>query len=284
MRILNIGGVPTSLGELLNLRGHLDTIKHNYDQIRLGPYKKLWQECLHVEAPDWPEKEKLWNKMMDDLGALLFSEHPYIIDPNPSFYGGDMGVLSQKLGIRPQRVHLAHLLCKGTPLDIGQYIVITTKARQVVKKRFMPIATHLWQVISRLSDKYKIVILGERKVEMRKEYGVYDDGVFGIYDHIIANVPNANIVDLTVPALGETVSDLTQIQQDCLIMNQAEFVVTIGIGGNFCLSTSCAKMSIVYRDDALHFSDRIFGNHYQAPDAFITKNYGSFIDRLGQYC
>lgn len=282
-RVLNIGGIPTSLGEIINIKFHLDMIKHQYDRITLSFHKDLWKNALHTESEDWPEKEKGWHKLLDDLGKLFFSEHPYVLLPNSTDFAGDMGVLSRKFKLFPRKAEMGHYLCKGTSLNLGEeYIVITTKCRQMNRRDFLPRTIKLWNILSRLSKKYKIVILGERLVEMRKEYGAYNDGVFGIYEELITNLPKDRIVDLTVPALGETVSSLEHIQQDCLIMKEAKLVITLGVGGNFCLATSVATMAVGYRMDNLEFTDRIFGRQ-EYPNAIITKDWNYFIQVLERY-
>ena len=116
---------------------------------------------------------------------------------------------------------------------------------------------------------------------MRKEYVNIQNEVFGIYEQIITNLPNDRIVDLTVPALGETVSDLKQIQQDCLIMNEAKFVITLGVGGNSCMAHSTAKMSIGYREDNLPFGNIVFGREY--PNLIVSKDWKYFISVLERY-
>lgn len=274
--------IPTSLGEIINIKYHLDDVKDQYSEIRLNFRKSLWNGCLHTEAPDWPEKKKLWDKYLDDIGVLFFSEPPYVLDSRElPFY--DSGDFIRVFGLTYKKAEMAHLLCKGTSLNLGEeYIVITTKARQLTKSSFFGPSIQLWDVLRKLSQKYKIVVLGERVVEMRKEYDSLRDQIFGIYEQIIANLPPDRILDLTVPALGETVSDLSQIMQDCLIMNEAKFVVTLGVGGNFCMSTAVAKMAIGFRNDNLPMTNSIFQNR-EYPNAIITKDWAYFINTLEKY-
>jgi hypothetical protein len=279
MKTLSLS-LPTSLGEIINMKGHLDCVKDQYAKITVSFNKELWKTGLHMEAPGWKEKEALWNKYLDDIGKLFFSEPPYTVDNfSHPFYITD-GLVA-KLGIPPRKVELGHLLCKGESLNIGHYIVMTTKVRHVEKKQFMPLSIQLWKVLQELSSKYKIVVLGEREVEMRKEYEMFKSNIFGLYDQIIANLPPNRIVDLTVPALGETVADLSKIQQDCLIMRDAQFVITIGIGGNSCMAAAVANMNIGYRTDKTPFTDAIFNKEY--PNAIITKNWDYFIQVLKRY-
>lgn len=282
MKVLDYGGLPTSLGEIINIKHHLDQVKHQYDQIKISFHKQLWTDGLHTNAPDWPEKKKLWDKYLDDIGQLFFSEPPYVLVDRSNVFGGDANAFVQRLKMIPQKAEMAHLLCKGDSLNLGEeYLVITTKLRHVHKNFFYPRSIELWNVLRRLSTKYKIVILGERCVEMRKEYATIQNEVFGIYEQMIANLPSDRIVDLTVPALGETVSDLKQIQQDCLIMNEAKFTVTLGVGGNSCMAHSCAKMAIGFRADDLYFANVVFGKEYR--NCIVTKDWAYFIQTLEKY-
>lgn len=282
MRILDIGGIPTSLGEIMNIKYHLDLVKDQYDEIKLSFHRELWEGCLHTEASDWEQKRTLWNKYLNDIGQLFFSEPPYIVEEKSNHYGGYIDLILNKINVLPHKTELAYLLCKGVTLNLdSEYIVITTKVRHVDKKILLPMINELWSVLQNLSKKYKIVILGERIVEMRKEYNMDPNGIYGIYEDIISNLPKDRIVDLTVPALGETVSDFSQIQQDCLIMKEAKFVITIGVGGNFCMATSVADMTIGFRADSLAYTDKIFYKEY--PNAIITKNWAHFINTLNRY-
>lgn len=282
MTVLDIGGIPTSLGEIINIKYHLDLIKHQYSQIKLSFHKQLWNDGLHMNTPDWPEKKKLWDKYLNDIGQLFFSEKPYVLLPQSNRFGGDAQDLLKKLRMMPQKAEMGHLLCKGSSLNLEEeYIVITTKVRYIKKTIVLPKLIELWSVVRKLASKYKIVILGEREVEMRKEYIIDKDSIFGIYDHIISNLPTDRILDLTVPALGETVSDFSQVQQDCLIMKEAKFVITVGIGGNFCMATSVGNV-IGYRADNLQFANIIFRDR-EYPNCIITEDWNYFISVLGRH-
>jgi hypothetical protein len=269
--------LPTSLGEIINAKFHLDEVKHQYESISINFNKGLWNGCLHTDAPDWETKRVGWDKYLDDIGRLFFREPPYqMVSGNFSYY--DMGDLAKAYRLVPKKPKMIELLCKGTSLGLDEpYFVLTTKVRDVERALFYPLSFELWRTLKRLSERYKIVVLGERKVELRREYGNGHD-IFGLYDQIISNIPNDRLVDLTVPALGESVSDLKQIQQDCLIMNEAKFVITLGIGGNFCMAVATAKMVVGYRADDNAYTDLVYNREF--PDAVITKDWHRFIQAL----
>jgi hypothetical protein len=283
MRILNFGGIPTSLGEIINIKYHLDLVKNKYDQIILSFHTPLWEGSLHTEASDWEVKKKLWMNLLSDLGKLFFSEKPYILEDSSNRYGGDVSVLVRAINLPPTKAEMGHLLCCGNALNLQEpYIVLTTKARQFDRGIFNQCSKQFWDTLLNLSKKYKIVILGEREVEMRKEYHGDINSFFGLYNDIISLIPKNRLIDLTVPALGETVSNLKQIQQDCLIMKEAKFVITLGVGGNFCMATAVADMAIGFRTDNLGFTDYIY-NSREYPNAIITKDWSKFIRTLSSY-
>jgi hypothetical protein len=138
----------------------------------------------------------------------------------------------------------------------------------------------LWKIVNKvLQDRhYKLVVLGEKVVEMNPEYQHYTDRyIYSIYQDIMSHVGADRIVDLTFPALGITSPNLTQFLQDCLILNQAKFVITLGVGGNFCMATAVAN-TIGYRLDNDEIADLIFKN--ELPNAFVTKEFDRFINRI----
>jgi hypothetical protein len=278
MKILNFGGIPTSLGEILTIKFYLDQVKHQYSKIILSFHKQLWDVAVHTEAPGWKEKEILWSKFLDQLGELFFSEPPYVLEPISTKYGGNVEHILEACHLTPKKIEMGHLLCKGTSLNIGEYLVLTTKVREADRHIFAPLSIQFWHTLRNLSAKYKIVILGERQVEMRKEYGNDKNVVYSIYEDAICNLPKDRIVDLTVPALSETVTDLAKLQQDCLIMKEAKCVITVGIGGNFTLATAVSNLAVGFRTDKNVYGDVVFNRDY--PNAIITKDWNRFIEVL----
>lgn len=272
--------IPLALGDLINIKACCDAT-NKYDQIKITFHKSLLDTSVSTGMFDWSEKKIKWDKYLADIGKLFFSDPPYIL--NRSQYSfRDTSDFIKTFGLTPKKPELSSLLCKGIPLNIGEeYIVITTKIREISKKHFYPLSIQLWRVLQKLSKRYKIVILGEQLVETRKEYIGTQDIIFSIYEQIITNIPGDRIIDLTIPVLGENVSSLTQIQQDCLIMNQAKLVITLGIGGNFCMATAAASMLIGFRADQHWMADAVFNQQYS--NAIVSKDWSYFIGLLERY-
>lgn len=254
------------LGDIIYMKGQLDPFKHGFDQIKVTFDSQIIEE-YRANAE--------YKKFLNDIGDLFFSEPPYILNSGTYPRRGQYG-LCETYNLPMVKPNLKYILCKGALLNIDEeYIVMTTKHRFFTRSYWRSISTVFWNTIRRLSVKYKIVILGEKVVEKSKEYAAHGSEItYCIYDEIMNNLPNDRILDLTVPALGITAPNLEQIQQDCVIMSEAKFVLILGTGGAFCMATAVAN-TIGHRTD----HDPLYeGKIY--PDAFITRNFGGFIQKL----
>jgi len=269
------------IGDNLIIRIFFDSIKDNYDQIRISHNKNV----INV----WRNGDPKYINFLNELGKLLFSEHPYIYD-NGTYPHINASKEIFTLKLMPQKPNLDNLLCKGESLNLDEeYIVLTTKIRLISRNVFYPLSPQLWNTLRNVSKKYKIVILGEKDVEKSKEY-LHDNNiemVYGIYEQIIANIPNDRIIDLTVPALGITCPDLKKIQQDCLIMKESKATLTFGIGGNLWLALMVAN-TIGFRCEPQTASKDLrdwyaitdLVNNPQFTTAFLTKDWKSFLEKL----
>jgi hypothetical protein len=271
MSILKVH-LPIGLGDILYAKGMLDRVKDRYSEIHI----RLYREIIASYAFD-----PSYNKFLDDISELFFSETPYILTSDPAipFYG--LNSLSNDNHIPPVIPDLRNLLCKGTPLKLDkEYIAIVTKVRYMSEAHFLTIAPALFEILQLLSVKYKIVILGEKIVEMNGGYKEFTSHIYSIYRGLIENLPLEHVIDLSIPALGITAPNLIQIQQDCLIMSQAKFVITIGVGGGFAMATSVAN-TIGYRTDQDIFGDILFSQDYAR--TIVTKDWNKFLVTLRKY-
>jgi len=260
------------LGDNLVIRIYFDTVKHLYDEIRISHSKEV--------VSIYRDNDPAYYKFLDDIGTLLFSEPPYIFthDKYPPIQRVHEIMTRARV---PKKPNLDKCLCVGQSLNLEQeYIVLTTKVRCLSKTEFGSISSRLWAAIKRLSQKYKIVILGEREVEESKEYVGQKDTIFSIYESIISNLGKECLIDLTVPALGITTPELPKLQQDFLIMKEAKVNIAIGIGGNFWMSAAVGN-TICYRVDDDTTIDLVSNPEF--PTMFATKNFQDFLNKLESY-
>lgn len=267
--------VPIGLGDIIYLKAMLDNVKPRFNQIKIKFHREIIQSYLF--SPDYHD-------FLNEIGTLFFSEPPYVLtsEPDIPFYG--MVSICNDNKICPIKPNLRHLLCKGEPLKIdSEYIVIVTKVRYLSRIKLDTRVSEMWHLIRELSKKYKVVILGERQVQMNPGYmEIGKNDVYSIYDSIIANIPSNRIVDLSVPALGISSPKLSHIQQDCVIMSGAKFVLTLGIGGGFCMATAVGN-TLGYRMDDDPIADVVFGNYHESSNTFICKNWDLFIRQLRRH-
>ena len=267
--------IAAGLGDNLVMRIFCDTVKHEYEEITFA-------HCQDILSA-WRNNDPKYRDFLNETGNILFSEKPYkyvgIVKKPVSDTAGFLCRMSSP----PKTPNLSHLLCKGVSLNLGEeYIVITTKIRAIPKRLFLSISIKFWEVLQELSKRYKIVVLGEREIEMSKENFYNKDTLFGIYDQIIANIPDDRIVDLTVPALGITVPDWSKLYQDFLIMKEAKFVVTFGIGGNLWMAMSVANV-IGFRNEIVNDGVTDIAVNPKYETAFLTKNWLEFLNKLKAY-
>lgn len=258
--------ICAGIGDNIVLRMALDTVKHNYDEIRISHNKDV------IAA--FRDEGRNYDVFLHDLGTLLFSEPPYIFDQGeyPEIYTCNT---YKKLGIVIKEPKLDYLLCKGKSLDTnGKYIALTTRARTFLRRS---ITVEFWHTLIQLSNTYKIVVMGEREIEGDKGFVGTSDEISSIYDLIISNLGHDRIIDLTTPKLGVSAFKLENIQQDCLIMKEAEFVITFGIGGNVWMSAAVAN-TIGYRTDNEEITNIVVNPHFS--NIFITKDWNQFVNRI----
>ncbi|HEY5267651.1 MAG TPA: hypothetical protein VII94_00775 [Candidatus Saccharimonadales bacterium] len=254
------------IGDLIYLKAALDDIKDQHSEIKIH---------LALDLIGWSRRNVDYVYFISQLANLLFAGHPYqVVSEGPEFR--PMPDIYAEHNLQQSKPNLP-ILCDGKSLDIGKYIVMTTKNRYITRDDIN--FPQLWNVVQQLSQKYKVVILGEREVEMNVEYqGNTSRMVYSIYNDIIANVPTERLVDLTIPVLGITSPNMTQLRQDCLIMRDAVSIITFGIGGNFTMANAVGK-TVGYRVDQEPCANAIFDSKTY-PHNISTRDWGFFLKKL----
>lgn len=262
------------LGDIICMKGQIEPFKNQFDKIYITYDQRTINEFRH--------NDQKYGKFLDDIGKLFFSEPPFILNERQFPCKGQL-LVCKEYRLPVTKPNLKHILCKGYLLNTNEeYVVITTKMRSFPRRQWNKIKQGLWNLMHRLSHKYKIVILGEKVVENSKEYRSHGtDNVYSIYDELVRNLPHDRIIDLTVPALGIRAPSLEKIQQDCLIMSEAKLVVLLGIGGAFCMATAVANV-VGYRLDDDGLGNELYNNKIYN-DAYITKDWDQFVHRMESY-
>lgn len=267
--------VGPAVGEIIFIKTLLDQWKGTYDTINISFYRHFVNQFRGTYA------EQYW-KFINEYGKLFFSEPPYKLTEKQfqMIYAED---LTTKYNLIPKVEDYSHILCHPTyKHGLTDYIVITTKMRLIPRNYYITqLKDKLFQALKAASQKYKIVIVGERIIEMNSEYQDHGPNmIYTIYDDIIKNIPRERIIDLTVPGLGITVPSIEQIKKDSLIFHDAKFVIVIGFGGHFCIASAVSNVICYgFSNYPSPISESWFvGKTY--PKLFISKDYDAFVSEI----
>jgi len=272
MNIVKQLAIHVGIGDHLLVRFFFDQIKDKYDAIQVNHYGQTMSIWRNNDLRYW--------QFLYALGGLVFSEKPYQMFRQPNSFPLWPGEKFLELGLKPTRPSIPQLIVNHglTPEISGEYIVLTTKVREMNKNAFSSFVKEATPIIRKLSKKYQVVILGEREVEKSKEYSVAcnNDVIFSAYDGFRKMVPDA--IDLTIPALGIKSPDIKQVRHDCYLMSRAKAVVNMGCGGNLWLSTISAPLTICLRGCDKYRTTDLFESAF--PELFLSRDIGEVCKRI----
>jgi hypothetical protein len=257
------------IGDIIYIHNIMENEKHKFDLIYLSP---MWP-LIDI----WRNGTQEYKVFADKLIKTLFTDPKYIIAYSTDLPHISSWSLVNNSGMKITKPNL-DVLC-DKQIEINEpFIVITTKVREFHISFFNDVREQFLQTLSALSNKYKIIVIGEREIEMNTEYttrGAHD--VYCIYDAIKNS--GIDFTDMTVPKLGLTIPDLEKIKYDCSLMKKANAVITFGIGGNFVLAAGCAQKLVSYCHDTYSF---IFKQYTGVPEYYITPDKNIFLKALGE--
>lgn len=262
--------IAVGLGDAILISSALHQVKHKYENIYVNVNWPL--------AKNFKNNEIGYSKFYKDLLTIVFDDPKFIIDdPSKNPPKKDMNGL-MKDGIFPVLPRYKDKLTSKTiKQDIEKpYIVLTTKIREFSRTKYESSKQKIFDELNRLSSLYNIVVMGERFVEMNNEYKIHgDQKIYGIY----SDIKNClhKFTDITIPKLGIEAPTIENLKKDCSIMSEAEAVITIGAGGNFCLGLAVAKKIISLRDDEYRFVNSFFKD---CNDMYMSKTPDEFVRLL----
>lgn len=261
--------ISLGMGDIIYMAAALNAVKDKYDEININ---------ANWELADVYKNNHKYADFSYELMKKVFDKK---ININKE---GKYKLIAMTDGLNPNIIptlprFLKQLSGEQKPLT-GNYIVITTKVRQLNKNIYNNVKSQFLDTIKELSNKYNIVILGEREVEINYEYSQYNNkNIYSIYNDIKSNIKN-NVIDLTIPKLGIQIPTFDKLEKDCAIMGGARSVITFGCGGNFALALSTAQNVIGLRSDNYTFVDSIIKQHDNMEITFNIINFLSSLKSL----
>jgi hypothetical protein len=187
----------------------------------------------------------------------------------------------RRAGITPRVPNLAEELCDSSSNNIGSYVVISSKVRGIKRNEYEQIKDTFFDLLKKISENYKIVVIGERRIGSNAEYVYHgNDRIYPIYEDIISAISADTILDLTVPELGFTSPDLTQFRHECTIQHNAKHVITIGSGGNVSIAMSVGNILGYYGNSDMEVFFTHMLENGSRDGVFLTTNIKSYFDKL----
>lgn len=255
--------INLGIGDILLARGTLDALKEKYDKVYVSPGYRIMRELRGFSKKDID--------FANELLKLLFKPPYYCLEEDERDYPTRYTPLfTDRDGIQVIPPKLADVLCEGKPLNIGKYVTVSTRVRNIpITEYNKDIKNTLLKKLLKISKKYKIVILGERNLIQHKEHDMWSDRIFTMYDDLIKTLPKDRVVDLSYPTVHSIINKMKKFKQTCLWMNQADWNIVLGNGGDGCVAISIGNVVAYYtatnpKDDFHYiFKDKAYpGIHY----------------------
>lgn len=161
-----------------------------------------------------------------------------------------------------------------------KYIVFTTKVRldHISQEEINFIRSNLSIFVENFKCKYPIILEGERKIDENLETKVHN--IFSIYD-ILLKLKNNNIVmDLTQEVLTNS-PEIEDFEKSLEILNKAECLFNIGIGGNFCMNICFGKKIVSYINIKICEDERI--KKLNCEKLSKIDNFDNFLNEINKY-
>jgi len=160
----------------------------------------------------------------------------------------------------------------------NNYIIFHTKVRidgysDYFKENILPIFDNFIKNFNTIKN---IIIMGERKIEENYETTIHK--VFSIYDTLIQLKKNNNVIDLSKEVLCSGNNNFDDFLQDIEIINKADYNITFGIGGPFCIVNTFSKNALNFIIDYKRYSNNDFINNI-LPE-YLFSDINKYIDKI----
>lgn len=256
---ITISNIASGIGDIL-------IQKSNY------PNSKIYWNIKHLL--DWkPFPDNLKNiKFNIELLLKLFDKQKIHI-----FYNNNVKIDQRQLSTLHFQPKLINLFNISQNTYNFEYIIVHTKLRfscNHSKTFIQHIKLKLKHFFSNFKTKYKILILGERKIANNKETEAIPT-ITTIYEECILLKNNNDVYDLTEEVMYNT-PDMTRFEKDIKIINNAKLNVGIGHGGQFCFNLLFSKKTLYFCPPGL------INFQIENPNINIVTNIDNFIRQCEQ--
>jgi len=225
----NISNIASGIGDIL-------IYKNNHPD-----YKVYWNIKHLLDYKPFPDNLKNIKFNIELLLKLFGKENIQI------FYNSNVNIQPtplHKLRFQPNLINSFNISQNSYNF---KYIIIHTKLRFASKhsKSFiLNIKLKLKDFFSNFKTKYKILLLGERKIDNNAATKALPT-ITTIYEECTLLKNNNDVFDLTEEVMYNT-PDMIRFERDIGIINNADINIGVGHGGQFCLNLFFSKKTIYY--------------------------------------
>ncbi len=271
------------IGDVILARNLLDSIKSSYKSITITPHNDILNK--------YREGSSEYLEFLMSFMKMIFNGSPYVVGSDKNY--GRFSIMDNLLnGLRISNNGMycindySHLFCDdiNVPFD-KDYIAITTKVRgtPIYSNYYKQYKNVFLDTLKKISNKYAIILLGERKILPSFEYNIIGkERIYCIYDDIMNKISD-RCIDLTISGEEAKQPSINKIKEDCAIMRKSKSVITFGFGGNLILALATAKRGLFFlgeEKDPQNVYYTKMSQHKQREGIEVLKDFNIFINHM----
>lgn len=132
-----------------------------------------------------------------------------------------------------------------------KFIVLSTKTRNLKRDIFDHSKNEIFDTINKLG--HQIILVGEKEIEYNNEYSSFGQSlIYSIYEDAMSLINKDLLLDKTVPKLGLTTPNISNIFDDMFLVYNSYLTLSLGIGGFFCMSIFNPSTFAMVSKDIVH--------------------------------
>jgi len=271
----------------------------SYIKLHYNEYEKFHIVLNYDIIKIWRNDSQSIKKFTKDISEIIFNDpkiilYEFNVNNDYSEYIGT-GILQVNLwheyNFRP--CNLEHIIkdfkcekifIKDKELNFP-FFVLNTKVRLEKYDYYLSYKDKFYNLLNKLSYKYKLLLMGERKIPMNKEYleEPSDIKTFLLYEDIINNINKENIIDNTKEDLLHE-NNINDFLRDCYLINKSNFSIFLGMGGAPLITMSFSKKTYGFRTlwDLNDNNNYISSKNIDDEKLFLTNDINKYLNKINE--
>ncbi len=256
------------IGDLFMLRLFLD-----------GNKKLTHDLCISAKVIEYfRSKDKEYFQFLIYLLQILFNDRRVVFERNENFNKIPAEQFYRIMNFNIDQTNLkSYFSFINIPFDNEKYIVFQTKVRidgiGICYENLQKLSTFM----KTFKTKYKIYLLGEKKISETPEKNIHK--IQSIYDYLLPLKTNNNVIDLVQDELILK-PDVNIFERDLNLISHAHMNFGFGYGGNFSMTWSVSDNFCFFIDFLTHPIITFFEEN--KPEK-LYRNFDTFLNKINEY-